>query len=119
MNSSTAPPGIVALLLFTLLTGVFYPLVVTGIAQLFFPRQANGSLITQAGQTVGSELIGQKFAGPKYFWGRPSATAGHPYNAFDAVRIDRFFRLQPWTALPGPCGNGPTACGRSACGRPG
>lgn len=80
-------PAIVALLLFTLLTGVFYPLSITGLAQLFFPRQANGSLITQAGQTVGSELVGQEFAGPEYFWSRPSATAGHPYNAFDAVAL--------------------------------
>ena len=80
-------PAIVALLLFTLLTGVFYPLSITGLAQLFFHRQANGSLITQAGQMVGSELVGQEFAGPEYFWSRPSATAGHPYNAFDAVEL--------------------------------
>jgi K+-transporting ATPase ATPase C chain len=80
-------PAIVALLLFTLLTGVLYPLSITGLAQLFFPRQANGSLLSQAGQTLGSELVGQEFAGPEYFWSRPSATAGHPYNAFDPAAL--------------------------------
>ena len=60
---------------------LIYPLVVTGIAQLVFPRQANGSLIVQNGQTVGSTLIGQSFDDPKYFWGRLSATGPFPYNA--------------------------------------
>jgi len=74
-------PVLVALLLFTLLTGVIYPLVVTGITQTVFPRQANGSLIVRDGQTLGSELIGQPFDVPRYFWGRPSATSPFPYNA--------------------------------------
>jgi K+-transporting ATPase ATPase C chain len=74
-------PALMALLIFTVLTGLIYPLVVTGIAQLVFPRQANGSLITQNGQTVGSSLIGQSFDNPKYFWGRLSATGPFPYNA--------------------------------------
>jgi potassium-transporting ATPase KdpC subunit len=69
------------LLIFTVLTGLLYPLVVTGIAQLVFPSQANGSLISTNGQTIGSSLIGQQFDDPKYFWGRLSATGPYPYNA--------------------------------------
>jgi len=74
-------PALMALLIFTVLTGLIYPLVVTGIAQLAFPHQANGSLIINNGQAVGSELIGQPFDVPKYFWGRLSATSPFPYNA--------------------------------------
>jgi K+-transporting ATPase KdpC subunit len=74
-------PALMAILIFTLITGVIYPLVVTGVAQLVFPRQANGSLIVVNGQTVGSALIGQSFDDPKYFWGRLSATGPYPYNA--------------------------------------
>ena len=74
-------PALMALLIFTILTGLAYPLVVTGIAQLVFPHQANGSLIVRNGQTVGSTLIGQSFDDPKYFWGRLSATGPYPYNA--------------------------------------
>jgi K+-transporting ATPase KdpC subunit len=70
-----------AIMIFTLITGVIYPLVVTGVSQLVFSRQANGSLITANGQTVGSALIGQQFDAPKYFWGRLSATGPFPYNA--------------------------------------
>lgn len=78
-------PALVALLVFTVLTGVIYPLTVTGVAQVVFPAQANGSLITNAeGQVVGSSLIGQPFDDPRYFWARPSATGVHPYNAFNA-----------------------------------
>jgi K+-transporting ATPase ATPase C chain len=66
--------AVVMLLAFTLITGVAYPLLVTGIAQAAFPRQANGSLIVKDGKTLGSSLIGQSFDDPKYFWGRLSAT---------------------------------------------
>jgi potassium-transporting ATPase KdpC subunit len=74
-------PAIVALFLFTLLTGVVYPLLVTGIAQAAFPRQANGSLIKRGGIVYGSSLIGQPFDDPRYFWSRPSATGLFAYNA--------------------------------------
>ena len=71
----------VMLILLTILTGLVYPALVTGVAQLAFPAAANGSLIVQDGRTVGSALIGQPFAAPRYFWGRPSATSPTPYNA--------------------------------------
>jgi K+-transporting ATPase ATPase C chain len=65
----------------TVVTGVVYPLIVTGIAQGVFPAQANGSVLERDGKAVGSALIGQPFSDPKYFWSRPSATAPMPYNA--------------------------------------
>lgn len=74
-------PALIALVIFTVLTGVIYPFVVTLIAQVAFPSQANGSLIVQNGNVVGSALIGQSFDDPKYFWSRPSATAPVAYNA--------------------------------------
>ena len=68
------------LLLMTVITGLVYPFAVTGLAQLLFPHQANGSLTLRDGKPAGSVLIGQAFTDPKYFWGRPSATTPQPYN---------------------------------------
>ena len=72
--------ALISLLMFTILTGFIYPLAVTGIAQVLFPHQANGSIITKNGKPVGSALLGQQFDDPKYFWGRLSATSPYPYN---------------------------------------
>lgn len=69
------------LIVMTVLTGIVYPLAITGVAQAAFSKQANGSLIVRDGKVVGSELIGQSFDDPKYFWSRPSATGPMPYNA--------------------------------------
>jgi potassium-transporting ATPase KdpC subunit len=74
-------PALILLVALTVVTGVIYPVVVTVIAQVVFPHQANGSLIVKDGKVVGSTLIGQPFDDPKYFWGRPSATSPFPYNA--------------------------------------
>ncbi len=74
-------PALVMTALFTLLTGIAYPLAITGIGQLAFPVQANGSLIRNGDAIVGSSLIGQNFSGDGYFWPRPSVTADAPYNA--------------------------------------
>jgi potassium-transporting ATPase KdpC subunit len=74
-------PVVVMLVLLTVVTGVAYPLLVTGVAQAVFPAQANGSLIVRDGRVVGSRLVGQPFDDPRYFWGRLSATAPFPYNA--------------------------------------
>ena len=74
-------PALVLFFILTLLTGVAYPLLVTGAAQLLFPDQAGGSLILRDGNPVGSSLIGQNFTDPGHFWGRPSATGPMPYNA--------------------------------------
>lgn len=81
MIRSQLKPAFVILLLLTLITGIFYPLLITGIAQVAFPAQADGSLIVHNGKVAGSALIGQPFSSPQYFWGRPSATSPVPYNA--------------------------------------
>jgi K+-transporting ATPase ATPase C chain len=74
-------PAIVLFLTLTVLTGIVYPFAVTGLAQALFHDQAEGSLLVADGNAVGSRIIGQSFSDPKYFWGRPSATAPQPYNA--------------------------------------
>jgi potassium-transporting ATPase KdpC subunit len=106
-------------LVLTVITGVAYPLLVTVIAQIVFPYQANGSLIVRDGKLIGSELIGQSFDDPKYFWGRPSATSAFPDDAsassgsnlgptnpaqFDAVRtrVEAIKKAQPDTTGPVP-----------------
>jgi len=112
-------PALVILALMTLITGVGYPLVVTGIAQTLFRAQANGSLIVKDGKPVGSTLIGQPFDDPKYFWSRPSATSPFGYNAgassgsnlsptnpalIDAVkaRVDALRAADPGNTAPVP-----------------
>lgn len=73
-------PAVSLLVLMTILLGIVYPLVITGVAKVAFPRQADGSLIYKDGKLIGSTLIGQSFSDPKYFWSRPSATSPQPYN---------------------------------------
>jgi potassium-transporting ATPase KdpC subunit len=114
--TSQLRPAFFMLLIFTLITGVIYPLVVTGIAQVVFPSQANGSLIMVNGKAVGSELIGQQFDDPKYFWGRLSAagynaaaSSGSNYGPMNPdllkavqTRIDALKAADPDNTLPIP-----------------
>ena len=112
-------PAIVLFLILTVLTGIVYPFAVTGLAQLLFHDQAEGSVLMADGHAVGSRIIGQSFSDPKYFWSRPSATAPQPYNAIasggsnqgplnpaltDAVksRIDALKAADPNNPLPIP-----------------
>ena len=85
--TSQLRPAFFMLLILTLITGVSYPLAVTGVAQVLFPSQANGSIIMVNGKAVGSQLIGQQFDDPKYFWGRISETGTFAYNAFNAENL--------------------------------
>ena len=78
--TSLLRPALVLLVGLTLVTGVAYPLLVTGAAQAAFPHEANGSIVESGGKAVGSSLLGQSFAEPRYFWSRPSATSPDPYN---------------------------------------
>ena len=115
----TIRQSVVMLLLMTVLLGIGYPLVITGAAQLLFPHQANGSLIAKDGKPIGSELIGQYFDDPRYFWGRPSATSPQPDNGTgssgsnqgptnpplrDAVqqRIETLHKADPGNTAPVP-----------------
>ena len=119
MIRSQMRSAIIIFLILMLVTGLAYPLVVTGVAQLAFPHQANGSQIISNGTIVGSEIIGQPFNESKYFWGRPSATTGFPYNAslssgsnfgpnnpslqqMEQARIDALHAADPNNTLPIP-----------------
>ena len=112
-------PALTLFILLTILTGLAYPAAITALAHVFFPAQAAGSLLVVSDKSVGSRLIGQNFADPKYFWGRPSATSPQPYNAqasggsnlgplnpalVDAVkgRIDALRAADPSAPLPVP-----------------
>nr|WP_086059270.1 potassium-transporting ATPase subunit KdpC [Bordetella genomosp. 9] len=81
MQGGVLRPALAVFAILSVITGLLYPYATTGVAQLLFPREANGSMIERNGQVLGSALIGQQFTSPKYFWGRPSATAPMPYNA--------------------------------------
>jgi K+-transporting ATPase KdpC subunit len=111
--------AILFLVVITVIVGVIYPLIVTGVAQAFFHKQANGSLIVDNGKVTGSSLIGQQFSDPKYFWGRLSATSPVPYNAASSsgsnlgpenpalqtevqARIDALKAADPGNTLPIP-----------------
>jgi len=119
MIRKQARPALIVFLLITLIVGVLYPLIITGIAQVVFPVQANGNLIQHDSKVVGSALIGQPFTSPEYFWGRPSATSPVPYNSgvlggsnlgptnpalLDAVkaRVDAFHAADPENTQPIP-----------------
>jgi K+-transporting ATPase ATPase C chain len=78
--TSVLRPALVLLVILTVITGIAYPLVVTGIGQVLFPRQANGSMIVKDGRPIGSRLIAQSFTDPRHFWSRPSATTPRPYD---------------------------------------
>jgi potassium-transporting ATPase KdpC subunit len=80
MLKSSIRPVLVVFSLLSVLTGLLYPLVITGLGSAVFADRAGGSLIMRDGKVIGSRLIGQSFTGPQYFWGRPSATSGRPYN---------------------------------------
>lgn len=118
-HSPILRPAISVFVLLAALTGIVYPLAVTGVAQALFPAKANGSLLSQDGRIVGSELIGQNFSDPKNFWGRLSATAPMPYNATASsgsnfgplnpalteaakARLDLLKAADPENALPVP-----------------
>jgi len=117
--TSILRPTIALFLVMTVITGIVYPLVVTGVAQVAFPNQAAGSLIIKDAKPVGSRLIGQSFSDPRYFWSRPSATSPQPYNGLassgsnqgplnpaltDAVksRIDALRAADPGNQTPVP-----------------
>jgi potassium-transporting ATPase KdpC subunit len=84
MMKTILRPAAVLLILLTLITGIAYPMAVTGVARVLFPAQAAGTLIVRDGKPVGSQLIGQPFSDPKYFWSRPSATSPQPYNGLSS-----------------------------------
>jgi potassium-transporting ATPase KdpC subunit len=111
--------AIICMLVLTVITGIIYPLIVTGIAQLVFPQKANGSQVSRNGKVVGSLLIGQSFDSPKYFWARPSATSPMAYNAANSsgsnlgplnpalmdnvkARIDQLKKADSMAKLPVP-----------------
>jgi K+-transporting ATPase ATPase C chain len=88
--------SLLMLVVLTLVTGVAYPLVVTGVARLVFPHQAGGSMVVSGGRVIGSELLGQSFADPGHFWGRPSATGATPYDASASSGSNLAIAQQPW-----------------------
>lgn len=109
--------AIIFVVIFSIITGIIYPLFITGLGQLFFPFQANGSMLINHNKIVGSHLIGQHFTLSKYFWGRPSATQPTPYNAINSAgsnlsptnpeliiavksRLDYLLKSHPGSSMP-------------------
>ena len=92
-------PALVMLILLTLITGIAYPLLTTGLAQLLFPGAANGSLLFRGDKAVGSALIGQNFTRADYFWGRPSATGDSAYNPLASAGSNRRQPTRRWIRL--------------------
>src|SRR3974390_1492638 len=117
MFARTVRPAVSLLIVMTALVGIAYPLVITGVAKVAFPRQAEGTLIRSDGKLIGSALIGQNFSDPKYFWGRPSATVPQPYNGLSSggsnlgplnpALIDKVNANAKGLRAPDPGNNGP------------
>ena len=108
-------PAATLFLIFTVLLGFVYPILITAVSQVAFNNQANGSVIYKNGVGVGSALIGQEFQSAKYFWSRPSATSGSPYSPFDSDKVDWLKWVKPWAPFQNIDHRSPGTGGSAAC----